>query len=37
MTTSNHERVGRALKVLNAGLMSLFERKRRAAFGDRWQ
>jgi hypothetical protein len=36
MATSNHERVGRVLKVLNAGLMSLFERELRAAFGDRW-
>jgi hypothetical protein len=37
MATSNHERVGRALELLNAGLMPFFERELRAAFGDRWQ
>jgi hypothetical protein len=36
MATSNHERVARALELLNAGLMPFFERERRAAYGDQW-
>jgi hypothetical protein len=31
---SNHERVGRALELLNAGLMPFVERELRAAYSD---
>ncbi|MBI3979239.1 MAG: ATP-binding protein [Chloroflexi bacterium] len=37
MATSNHERVGRALDLLNQGLRPFVERELRAAHGDRWQ
>src|SRR6266508_3045023 len=37
MAPSNHERIGRALELLNAGLMPFFERELRGAYGDQWQ
>jgi hypothetical protein len=37
MAQSNHERVGRALELLNAGLMPFFERELRSAYDDGWQ
>jgi predicted AAA+ superfamily ATPase len=36
MAQSNHERVGRALELLNKGLHSFIEREMRAVYGDRW-
>ncbi|PDW04129.1 Swt1 family HEPN domain-containing protein [Candidatus Viridilinea mediisalina] len=36
MATSNHERVGKALELLNAGLRPFFERELQSAYGDTW-
>ena len=36
MAVSNHERVGKALDLLRAGIRPYFEREMRAAHGDRW-
>ena len=36
MAVSNHERVGKALELLNQGLKPYIEREMKAAFGDRW-
>jgi hypothetical protein len=36
MSISNHERVGKALDLLKAGLRPYFEREMRAALGDKW-
>lgn len=36
MAASNHERVGKALELLNQGLQPFVERERRAVHGDRW-
>src|SRR5260370_25147036 len=36
MAQSNHERVGRALELLNKGLHPFIEREMRAVYGDRW-
>jgi Swt1-like HEPN len=36
MAQSNHERVGRALDVLNAGLRPFVERELQAAYGKDW-
>ncbi|MDQ6661242.1 MAG: Swt1 family HEPN domain-containing protein, partial [Chloroflexota bacterium] len=37
MSQSNHERVGRALQILNQGLKSFIEREMQAKYGSRWQ
>jgi len=37
MAQSNHERVGKALEVLNKGLQPFVEREMQAAYGNRWQ
>ncbi len=37
MAITNHERVGKALELLNSGLMPFFERELKAALGDDWQ
>lgn len=37
MATSNRDRVGKALEVLNAGLYPFFERELRTAYGDKWE
>ncbi|MEW6213264.1 MAG: Swt1 family HEPN domain-containing protein, partial [Acidobacteriota bacterium] len=37
MATSNRERIGKALEVLNAGLQPFIEREMQAALGDRWE
>lgn len=37
MALSNHERVGRALEILNKGLKPFIEREMQAKYGDRWQ
>jgi predicted AAA+ superfamily ATPase len=37
MAQSNHERVGRALDLLNKGLHPFIEREMQAVYGDRWQ
>ena len=37
MAITNHERIGKALELLNAGLMPFFERELKAALGDDWQ
>src|SRR5712692_5282512 len=37
MATSNHERIGKALELLNEGLLPFFERELHAALGDSWQ
>lgn len=36
MAVSNHERVGKALDLLKAGLRLYFEHEMRTAYGDRW-
>lgn len=36
MAISNHERVGRALKLLSQGLYPFIEREMKAQYGDRW-
>jgi predicted AAA+ superfamily ATPase len=36
VAVSNHERVGKALDLLRAGIRPYFEREMRAAHGDRW-
>jgi predicted AAA+ superfamily ATPase len=36
MAISNHERVGRALKLLGQGLYPFIEREMKAQYGDRW-
>lgn len=36
MAQSNHERVGKALELLNAGLKPFFERELQSAYGDSW-
>jgi hypothetical protein len=36
MAQSNHERVGRALDLLNKGLHPFIEREMQAVYGDRW-
>ena len=36
MATSNHERVGKALELLNQGLKPFVERELRAVHGERW-
>src|SRR3989441_1124590 len=36
MAQSNHERVGRALELLNKGLHPFIEREMRAVYSDRW-
>ncbi len=36
MATSNHERVGKALELLNQGLRPFVERELRAVHGERW-
>ena len=37
MLTSNRERIGRALEILNAGLKPFVEREMEAAYGQRWR
>ena len=37
MAQSNHERVGRALELLNKGFKPFVERKMQAKYGARWQ
>jgi predicted AAA+ superfamily ATPase len=37
MATSNHERVGKALELLNAGVLPFFERELQAHHGEDWQ
>src|SRR5437899_7255756 len=37
MAITNHERVGKSLDILNAGIMPFFERELRAQLGDDWQ
>ncbi len=37
MAQSNHERVGRALELLNKGLLPFVEREMLARYGQRWQ
>lgn len=37
MAQSNHERVGRALELLNAGLYPFVERKMQVTYGARWK
>ncbi|MBM3792128.1 MAG: ATP-binding protein, partial [Acidobacteria bacterium] len=37
MALSNHERIGKALELLNQGLFPFVEREMKAQFGDRWQ
>ncbi|HEY4032339.1 MAG TPA: Swt1 family HEPN domain-containing protein [Ktedonobacteraceae bacterium] len=37
MSTSNRERIGRALEILNAGLKPFVEREMEAAYGQRWR
>ena len=37
MVLSNHERVGKALELLNAGLMPFFARELQSAYGDSWE
>jgi hypothetical protein len=37
MATSNHERVAKALDVLNTGLYPFVERELRASYADRWE
>src|SRR5208282_492208 len=36
MAITNHERVGKALDLLNAGLRSFVERELKATYKDRW-
>ena len=36
MAQSNHERVGRALELLNKGLRPFIEREMQAVYGDKW-
>src|SRR5713101_4739982 len=36
MATSNHERVGKALELLNQGLRPFIERELHAVYGERW-
>ncbi len=36
MAQSNHERIGRALELLNVGLRPFVEREMQAAHGDNW-
>lgn len=36
MAASNHERVGKALDLLNQGLKPFVEREMRAVHGERW-
>ena len=36
MATTNHERVGKALGLLNAGLRPFVERELRSRFGENW-
>ena len=36
MALSNHERVGKALDILNAGLRPFVERELQAAYGKEW-
>ena len=37
MAQSNHERVGKALELLNKGLQPFIEREMQATYGTRWQ
>src|SRR5260370_24921624 len=37
MAQSNHERVGKALELLNSGLKPFVEREMLAKYGPRWQ
>lgn len=37
MAITNHDRVGKALELLNSGLMPFFERELTAALGEDWQ
>jgi len=37
MAISNHERVGKALELLNAGLKPFFARELQSAYGDGWE
>lgn len=37
MAISNHERVGKALELLNQGLMPFFQRELHARYGDNWE
>lgn len=37
MAASNHERVGKALELFNAGVVPYFERELKAVFGKNWQ
>src|SRR6266581_1929227 len=37
MAITNHERVGKSLEILNAGIMPFFERELHAQLGDDWQ
>jgi hypothetical protein len=37
MAPSNHERIGKVLEQLNAGLMPFFERELRSVYGEEWQ
>lgn len=36
MAQTNHERVGKALEILNKGLQPFIEREMQAVYGDRW-
>ena len=36
MAQSNHERVGKALEILNKGLQPFIEREMQATYGTRW-
>ncbi len=37
MAQSNHERVGKALEILNTGLTPFIEREMLAKYGERWR
>jgi len=37
MATTNHERVGKSLEILNSGIMPFFERELHAQLGEDWQ
>jgi hypothetical protein len=36
MAQSNHERVGKALEILNKGLLPFIEREMQIVYGARW-
>ena len=37
MAQSNHERIGKALELLNKGILPFFERELHARYGDNWE